>query len=115
MKRLLLAAMVVLVMATGLWAQSSTSSGLKSDDLAVVKGAGLLYGILIITDGSNDGAVVVYDNDSQASGTVLFKGKVAGAGNFGGGTWEVPVRFTNGVYVDMTGTGMSYVVYFRKE
>ena len=115
MKKLLLAMMVMAVLATGAWAQSTTSSGLIGEDYNVTKGPGLLYGVLIITDGSNDGAVVVYDNATSASGTVLFKGKVAGAGNFGGGTWEVPVRFTNGIYVDMTGTGMSYIIYYRKE
>lgn len=108
--------LIIMAVATGAWAQSATSSGLVGDDTLITKGSGLLYGVLIVTDGSNNGAIVVYDNDtSAASGTILFKATVPGASYFGGGTWEIPVRFSKGVYVDMTGTGMGYIIYYRKE
>lgn len=91
--------------------QASTGSGLKTSDALIRTGSGYLSGILIITNGSNDASVVVYDNTS-ASGTKLFQGTVSAASNFGGATWEIPIRFQTGLYIDVTGTGASYITYY---
>ncbi len=86
-------------------------SGLKTSDSAVVSTAVLFCGIEIITDGTNAATVVVYDNASAASGTEMFKGTVAGASNFGGGFVYAPA--SKGIYVDVTGTGAAYIVYYK--
>lgn len=91
---------------------ATRSSGLKSVDAAIATTGGALTGVLVLTDGTNDATIVVYDHASAASGTVLFKGKVAGASNFGGATFEVPLRYSNGVYADVTGTGANYIIYY---
>lgn len=74
---------------------------------------GYLTGCLIVTNGTNDADIIVYDNATTASGTILWQGKVAGASNFGGATWEIPVRYNNGIYVNVTGTGATYIIYYR--
>lgn len=88
------------------------SSGLKTSDAAVLASPGWFCGVEIVTDGTNAATVIVYDNASAASGTVLFKGTVAGASNFGGATYDIPVRAPNGIYVDVTGTNAAYIIYF---
>ena len=71
----------------------------------------MFCGILIVTNGSNDASVIVYDNASTASGTELFKGTIAAASNFGGGfVYSTAVK---GIYVDVSGTGAAYIVYYR--
>jgi hypothetical protein len=107
--------LVLLCIASVAWAapQTCITSGIKNADAAVATKTGWLCGVLILTDGTNDATVVVYDNASAASGTELFKAKVSGAGNFGGGTFEIPIRFSNGIYADVTGTGATYIIYYN--
>jgi hypothetical protein len=64
----------------------------------------------IITDGTNDAKVILYDNASAASGTVIFEGTVTGSCHFGGHEWTNPRRCANGIYVDITGTGASCII-----
>lgn len=89
------------------------TSGVKAADAVILAVRGYFYGIEIITDGTNSAAVIVYDNATAASGTVVFKGTVPGASNFGGALFIQPVEMFNGIYVDMTGTGMNYIVYYK--
>jgi len=91
------------------------SSGLETSDAAVVAAKCLFYGVEIITDGTNAASIIVYDNASAASGTEVFKGTVAGANNFGGVTFEHPVEMFNGIFVDVSGTGAAYIVYWKNK
>lgn len=114
MKRLFVSIMLILLLTTSvLAAPASLSSGLKTADAAIVTTSVLVTGVLIITNGTDNAAIIVYDNASAATGTVLFKGTVAGAANFGGATWETPVRAKNGIYVDITGTDAAYIIYYN--
>lgn len=88
------------------------SSGLKTADAAIRTAPGWFCGAEIITNAASDAAITVYDNASAASGTVLFQGTVAAAANFGGVTFPIPIRSVNGIYVDVSGTGASYIIYF---
>lgn len=92
----------------------SYSTGAISSSGTVVEGQGALTGVLIITDGTNAATVAVYDGST--SGRVLF-GPVtlAGASYFGGATWEIPVRYSTGVYVTVSGTGAKTIVYYTHE
>jgi len=91
---------------------SSRSSGLKTTDSAIAVGRNRINAITLIADGTNAASVVVYDNATTTSGTVL--GKVTAVS--GQGTvhviFENPVIAENGVYADVTGTGAAYIVYF---
>ena len=91
---------------------SSRSSGLKTTDAAIAVGRNRINAITLIADGINSGSVVVYDNASAASGTVL--GKVTALA--GQGTvhviFENPVIAEDGIYADVTGTNANYIIYF---
>ncbi len=89
------------------------TSGLKAADAVVLAVRSYFYGIEIITDGTNSAKVIVYDMATAAPGTIIFQGTVAGASNFGGALFIQPVEMMNGIYVDMTGTGMNYIVYYK--
>ena len=102
----------MVVAATSLAAgPAAKASGLKTSDGLIKAAPVLLTGVLIITDGTNPATAILYDNASAATGTVLFKGTVPGAANFGGATWEVPIRPANGIYLDISGTDAAVIVY----
>lgn len=93
--------------------ESATSSGLQNADAAIAARPARLLGLQVVGDGTNAATVVVYDNASAASGTVLAK-VVVDAGlveahpalPIGG------VCANKGIYVDVTGTGAEYIVYY---
>ena len=92
----------------------SKSTGLLTADKTVITGKSILTGFLVVTDGTNNATIVIYDNTS-AAGTELAKIVVLGASYFGGGTFEIPIRCTKGIYADITGTGASYIIYYNVE
>lgn len=91
---------------------SSRSSGLNTTDAAIAAGRNRINAITLITDGTNAASVVVYDNASAATGTVLGKVTAAGAQNTMHVIFENPVVAEDGIYADVTGTGAGYIVYF---
>lgn len=91
---------------------SSRSSGLNTTDAAIASGRNRINAVTLIADGTNAASVIVYDNASSASGTVLSKvTAVAGQGTVHV-IFENPVIAENGVFADVTGTGAGYIVYF---
>jgi hypothetical protein len=112
MRKLLIGLLLAIVLVGTADAQMiCRSSGLKTADASIIATYGTFCGVEIISDGTNDATVVVYDNASSASGTEVFKGKVAAANNFGGGFTYSTV--SNGIYVDVTGTGAAYIVFYK--
>lgn len=89
------------------------SPGEKTAGFNVYSGECLFAGILVVTDGSNDAKVIVYDN-TEASGTVKWETTVTGSDHYGGGLFPFPVHMENGIYVDVTGTGASYIPFYGK-
>lgn len=93
------------------------SSGLKTSDAAIsapTKTVGTrLWGAVVIADGTNAANVILYDNASAASGTVLLQVNVAAGGVFDGGVLPVPITCTNGIYADVGGTNAKYIVYYE--
>lgn len=87
------------------------SSGELTAATTVREGRSHLFGVLILTDGSNDALVQVYDNTS-AAGTLLFKGSLAAAENTGYVPFNYPVRADLGLHVVITGTGASVILYY---
>lgn len=90
-------------------------SGEKDADTAIMNAKGYFGGILIITDGTNDATVALWDNASAASGTEIAPAiKVAGGDNYGGFLLLRPIYCDNGIYANVSGTGAKYEVYYQK-
>ena len=93
----------------------SRPSGLKTADAVIRNTKAILTGVQVITDGTNDATIVIYDNASGATGTALFKATVTGAND----TEHFPlpdggVYAENGLYADITTAGtLGYIVTFR--
>ena len=88
------------------------TSDLKTADAAIKASAGVLRGVALITDGTNLGTVVIYDNASAASGTVLFKMSASGASG-GREAMNLDIPASTGIYADVSGTGAGYIVYYQ--
>lgn len=89
-----------------------TSSGEKTASAAVTTQKSILGGVLIITDGTNDATIIIYDNASAASGTKVWEAVVTGSDNYGGGIFPHPIRCSKGIYISIAGTGASAIVYY---
>lgn len=111
------ATLALLFVAQLVWSggdRGCTSSGLLTDNTVIATNAAhTLCSVLILTDGTNAATVVAYDNATGAGGTVLFKGVVPGTAQFGGGDAGSPLSITHGIYVTISGTGASAIVYSR--
>lgn len=73
-------------------------------DGAIAANDGWYYGCRITGDGTNSARVILYDNASAASGTVVDELR-CGANESRGGMLENPVRLQNGLYADVTTVG----------
>jgi hypothetical protein len=82
-------------------------------DTQITKGAGTLTSVLVLADGTNAATAIVYDvaavGDIDPSNK-LFEWTVAAGDNQGGRNWVHPVYFSEGLYMDITGTGASCIV-----
>lgn len=115
MRKFVMAVVILLLLAGIGFTQTGAtrSTGIKTSSEGIVSGGGVLTGVLVMTDGTNAATITIYDN-TTSSGTVLFKATVTGASYFGGATWEIPVRFSSGVYAVLSGTGASYILYYSQ-
>lgn len=91
---------------------SSISSGLKTADAVIAAGKNRINAITLLGDGTNAASVILYDNATAASGTVLAKVTQLATGRLTHIIFENPVIADNGIYADVTGTGAEYIVYF---
>lgn len=95
----------------------SKPSDTKSADAAITTGPGYFYGILVITDATNACTVVAYDNATAASGTTLFPSWPVTTSTTDRAqylSFRHPVKYLNGIYVDITCSGTcSYKVYYN--
>lgn len=89
-------------------APASVSTGLLSSDTVVFRGKCTLTGVQIVTDGTNNAMVVIYDA-MEAEGKAVAKITVVGADYYGGRTFQ-NLRMSNGIYVDITGTGAQVII-----
>lgn len=112
MKRLLIIFLAVAFATVSAFASSvSVSSGEQTSDALVCSGPCFIRAVEVITDGTNNAKLVIYDS-TTASGTVVFEMTVVGASHYGGRGWVAPLKMNNGIYCDITGTGASYIVEF---
>ena len=91
---------------------SSISSGLKNADAAIFAGRNRINAITVLSDGTNNATLVVYDNPSAASGTELAKVVCKGADLMQHIIFENPVVAQDGIYADVTGTGATFIVFY---
>lgn len=89
-----------------------TSSGLRAADAAIAGMPSQIFGIQVITDGTNAATLTIYDNAAAASGEVLAKISVAGADRSQSVVYEHGIVANNGIYCDVSGTGAEYIVHF---
>lgn len=76
-------------------------------DTAILAGPGSLFGVL--AEASTGGSVIIYDNPTAASGTILFSrafttGDVIHFGGLG-------IRATAGLYADVSGTLTAQILW----
>jgi hypothetical protein len=90
---------------------SSISSGVLNADTLIATGRNRVNAITVLTDGTNAATVELYDN-TAASGTKRVVGKCVGANLINHILFDNPVRFENGIYADVTGTGATFIVFF---
>lgn len=92
---------------------SAKSSGLLSVGTNVVKaGKTYLKSIALTGDGTNQATVVLYDNASSASGTVLAKLKTNAVGMTTEMEYVYPIRAEFGIVATVSGTGAEAIVSF---
>jgi len=94
--------------------QESLGSGEKTASAAILTKSGWITALEVITDGTNDAKVILYDNASAGSGPVIWECTAAGADNYGGRTWDFPRWCGHGIYATLSGTGASYIVEYIK-
>lgn len=94
---------------------ASFSSGLQTTSKAIVTRPCYITCVQLLADGTNAGTLTVYDNASAASGNVVSAVKTKA------GDQQIPepcvpdegVYCANGLYASVSGTGASYIVYYR--
>ena len=87
----------------------AVSSGEQSGNTLIFTGPCAMTGLQLVTDGTNDGKVVIQDGIT-ASGTVKCEMSVVGANHYGGRNWVAPIKFSTGIYVTGTGSNATYFV-----
>lgn len=95
-----------------------SSAGFGSASSEVVRGKGLFYGIVVVTDGTNDVTLAVYDGTSTSGKRLIAPNLVISGTAFKSG-WahsiDPPVTYDTGIYVSVSVAGggyCSYVAYY---
>jgi len=85
-------------------------------DTQILTKGGSLCSVLIMTDGSNDARLILYDSATVTTDVTkkLMEITVKAADHYGGRIWADPVRFTEGVYADINGANASYILEWSK-
>lgn len=96
--------------------QPVTSSDRKTADAAITAIGGYLHGIMLENDGTNACNVIIYDNATAASGLILAKVALPASSTILTQyvTFNNPVSANKGIFVDVTGTGAAYIVYYSQ-
>lgn len=87
------------------------SSGIKDADGQVVARDAHLVGVTILTNGSADATVELHAGTST-SGTKIFHAVVPGASKCGVFFLPVAVAAVGGIYLNLSGTGASCIIYY---
>ncbi len=117
MKKAILIAFCILVMAFPAWAGRSIGN---TGDALVTSGTGYLTSVVVHTDGTNSFTVAIYDSSTTATGSKIITDVICTTSatdrvrtiNFSG----IEGFYTKGLYFDITtsGTG-TFDVYFTEK
>ena len=121
MRKITIFVLAVVLFAVPAWAfepkEYMNYTATLTDDAAAITGAGYLYGIVFVTDGSNALACDIFDAAS-ATGTKLVPTlEIAATPRIQTLNFDPPIPYGTGVYVDATVAGsgtIAYMVYYRK-
>lgn len=94
--------------------QAAENSGQQSATTIIFAGPCQITRVKINAP-SNDGKVIIYDNASAASGTIVDETEVLTANKYGGTNWIFPDRCHNGITAIGTGTGIKYNISYIPE
>jgi hypothetical protein len=89
----------------------ATSSGEKTSDAQIRTGKAAITSVMLITDGTNAATITIHDGTSNAA-KKIGEFKCDGSDYYAGWVWDVPVYMGTGIYVDVTGTGASYIIEY---
>jgi hypothetical protein len=95
---------------------TARSSGEKGPGgVAIVTGPGVLLGVIISTNGTDDVVVDVYDNTAVGSAAQRLIPTITVEGDQRlGGVIPVPVEFDTGCYLNVSGDGAKVVVHYQE-
>ena len=92
---------------------TATSSGEQSAT-RYFDGVSKLYAVQIVTDGTNNAKLIVYDGNSTG-GKVVFEGTILGSSHWGGRIYLPAIAINSGLYCVLSGSGTpSYFVEYGK-
>lgn len=89
----------------------STSSGLLSASAAVAARPAIVQSVTVVPAAA-DATVVLYDNASAASGTVLAKVFALANGASVSIAFNHPIQASNGIYLDISGASAAAIVTY---
>ena len=94
------------------------ASAIQTDDKAIATGKGVVYGGLLVLDGTYSVTVSIYDGTSNA-GTALIPPLIFTTSSTSRNAYfslDPPEGFKTGLYVDVTTTGsVSYIIYYESK
>lgn len=94
--------------------QGWKSSGEKTASATIKTSAGVLHGIFIETDGTNDVTAQLSDDTDGSSGTKLTPAIVVPASDRYGGVFGMNTAFSTACRLTLSGTGVEVaIVYYR--
>lgn len=91
----------------------STSSGLKAASTAIHPRSAVLTSLICEGDGINVATIIIYDNASAASGTVVAKAIVPAGSRTVHLTFDAPIVASNGLYLSLSGAGAGAIVHYQ--
>ena len=90
------------------------TSGEQTATGVVYNGESFLTAVEIITDGTNNAKLIIYDALST-DGKVVFEATVTGSSHYGGRVWIPKIRMQTGIYCVLSGSGSpSYIVEYTR-
>jgi hypothetical protein len=91
-------------------------SGIHIGDVAAVTGAGYMFGVIVVTDGTNTCQLAIYDNTSAAGTKLAPDIHLPATPRTVYVSFNSPVAFSIGIYGDITSAGTcNFTFYYRKQ
>jgi len=89
------------------------TSGEQTATGVIYNGESFLAAVEVITDGTNDAKLIIYDA-LTTDGKVVFEMTVTGSSHYGGRLFIPAVYMQTGIYCVVSGAGASYIVEYTR-